>query len=126
MITHSLEVGRAIAELDVDVIWLTTWREEANQWIGPLFGWPKHAVVAIEDEDMLNWRTWWKLDAAKRLYAEEPGPLIWADDDLDVFVDAYEWCKEVDGLPIVPRINVGLTRGHLEQMREYVETRSQE
>ncbi len=125
-ITYSPEVGRAIAELDVDVLWLTTWREEANRWIGPLFGWPKHAVIAIEDEDMLSWRSWWKLDAAQRLYGENAGPFIWVDDDLDAMVDAYDWCKSVDGLPIVPRTDIGLSRADLLEMRRYVEQKSQE
>lgn len=64
----------------MEVIWLSTWRDEANKWIGPLFGWPGHSVIA--DADMSSWRGWWKLDAAKNLYVEEPRPFIWADDDL--------------------------------------------
>jgi hypothetical protein len=123
-INHSPEVGRAIADLGVEIIWLTTWREEANQWIGPLFGWPEHPVIAIGDEEMLSWRSWWKLDAAKRLYADSPVPFIWADDELSDMGEAHDWCREVDGLPIVPRANVGLTRRHLEEMRRYVERRS--
>lgn len=120
VINYSLDVGRAIAELDVDVVWLSTWRQKANEWISPLFGWPEHAVVSIDDEKMLSWRSWWKLDAAKRLYGEDPQPFIWADDDLGANVEAYEWCKEVGGLPIVPRTHTGLTRAHLEEMRQYV------
>ena len=123
-ITHSLELGRAIAELDVEVIWLSTWRDEANKWIGPLFGWPGHSVILVDDEDMLSWRSWWKLDAAKKLYAEEPRPFIWADDDLGTMAEAYEWCRDADGLPIVPRSEVGLTPAQLIEMREYVTKRS--
>ena len=108
----------------MEVIWLSTWWEEANKWIGPLFSWPGHSVIAVDDEDMLSWRSWWKLDAAKKLYAEEPRPFIWADDDLGTMAEAHGWCREVDGLPIVPQTEVGLTRAHLSKMTDYVARKS--
>ena len=58
------------------------------------------------------------------LYAGEPRPFIWADDDLGTMAEAYEWCKEVDGLPIVPQTEVGLTRANVTEMREYVSRKS--
>ena len=98
--------------------WADTWRDEANKWIGPLFGWPAHSVIAVDDEDMLSRRSCWKL------YAEEPRPFICADDDLGTMAEAYEWCRDADGLPIVRRTEVGPTRAHLIEMREYVTKQS--
>ncbi|MGI8806604.1 MAG: hypothetical protein ACR2KK_01875 [Acidimicrobiales bacterium] len=60
------------------------------------------------------------------MYAEDAGAFIWADNDLGAMSEAYEWCKEVDGLPIVPRTDVGLTRAgaDVEEMQDHVGKRS--
>ncbi|WP_217198298.1 HAD domain-containing protein [Streptomyces buecherae] len=76
--------GARLAALPCEVVWATTWMDEANECIAPLLGLQRLAVVAwpepsdIDDQDErdgLHWKTRALVDwAAGR-------PFVWVDDE---------------------------------------------
>ncbi|MGW5531757.1 HAD domain-containing protein [Streptomyces xanthochromogenes] len=77
--------GAKLAALPCEVVWATTWMDEANECISPLLGLQRLAVVAwpepteIDDQDErdgLHWKTRTLVDwAAGR-------PFVWVDDEV--------------------------------------------
>jgi len=102
--------------------WLTTWRNDAPSMIAPELGiegaesW--EVLHPRDSEDMFDTRVrWWKLRAIMQHVEEtRPDRVLWLDDDLAIDREAQEW---VDGrswvLGIAPRIELALTRDHLER-----------
>lgn len=115
-ILHSPQMGARLAALDVDIHWLTTWCDLANEWIGPLFGWDELPVVGDEFKDVWA-RPWWKL---QYMQAYEPtGPFIWIDDDLND--DAFEWAETVPYPKMLVRTATHLTSEMLDEIEAWVE-----
>lgn len=79
-ITYHAPIWKELAALDVDITWLTTWCELANEWISPLINFPELPVLGSRKE--LEWdnSSWWKLDQIRDLNLTEP--FIWIDDEL--------------------------------------------
>lgn len=77
--------GAKLAALPCEVVWATTWMDDANECISPLLGLQRLAVVAwpepteIDDQDErdgLHWKTRTLVDwAAGR-------PFVWVDDEV--------------------------------------------
>lgn len=77
--------GVKLTALPCEVVWATTWRDEANECIAPLLGlqqlavvvWPEPSDVDAQDErDGLHWKTRTLVDwAAGR-------PFAWVDDEV--------------------------------------------
>lgn len=83
-LTLSREMGDAIRALDLDVRWLTTWREHANPEVGARLGWGLLPVANREVEQdrfgsLVIDRG--KGHAAKVLLANPGPPVVWIDDD---------------------------------------------
>ncbi|BFV56733.1 hypothetical protein KCMC57_up18370 [Kitasatospora sp. CMC57] len=75
------EHGQALIALPYDLVWCTTWTDEANTWISPLLGLPQLPYVDWPsmhhgDPDDLHWKT-------RHLVAWVAGrPFAWVDDEL--------------------------------------------
>ncbi|MBU3865034.1 hypothetical protein KN815_13400 [Streptomyces sp. 4503] len=79
------EHGPKLAALPCEVVWATTWMDDANEYIAPLIGLPRLAVVAwpgpsdIDDQDErngLHWKTRALVEwAAGRSF-------VWVDDEI--------------------------------------------
>lgn len=71
--------GPRLLALGGDLIWATTWMEEANEVISPRLGLPELPVVDWPDQDPvpgLHWKTAFLVDwAAGR-------PFVWLDDEV--------------------------------------------
>ncbi|MFE9006938.1 HAD domain-containing protein [Streptomyces sp. NPDC007875] len=77
--------GPKLAALPCEVVWATTWMDDANEYIAPLIGLPQLAVVAwpgpsdIDDQDVrngLHWKTRALVEwAAGRSF-------VWVDDEV--------------------------------------------
>ncbi|WP_307847658.1 HAD domain-containing protein [Streptomyces sp. F63] len=77
--------GPRLAGLPCEVVWATTWMDDANACIAPLLGLPRLPVVAwpepsgIEEQDEregLHWKT-------RALVARAAGrPFVWVDDEI--------------------------------------------
>ncbi|MDI2129760.1 hypothetical protein [Yinghuangia seranimata] len=78
------EHGEALLALPFDLVWATTWMQEANRLIGPLIGLPELPFVDFLDDDVatpsptakLHWKT-----ATLAAYAGDR-PFAWVDDEL--------------------------------------------
>jgi hypothetical protein len=123
-IRYSPLMGKRLAALEADIVWLTTWGEEANTWIGPLFGWEPLPVVERTDED--DKTSWWKSPAALRFLTEQPTPpFIWIDDDLFDAVGNGEvrWLQDATlprHLLISPEYDVALVPSALDQIEQWI------
>jgi hypothetical protein len=121
-ITYSKKMGERLAALDADLMWLSTWGSDANNYIGPLFGWYPLGVVGRSVYDRQS--SWWKSFAARRFLADYPRPFIWLDDDLTLaqqsgaidWVDNYKLPK----LLIAPVTHRGLLPEHLERIETWI------
>lgn len=119
----------------VEVRWLTTWEDHANEFLSPEFDWPQNLQVAGRREESqlerprkfsesrVSYREdvgWWKLEFAQAVY-ETGVPVIWTDDDIAFAPDAKEWLRTVDDdrmLAISP--HSGLTPGDLVRIERFI------
>ncbi|WP_107654991.1 HAD domain-containing protein [Nocardia suismassiliense] len=80
------EVGRQLAALPCDLVWATTWNEDANTEIAPRLGLPQLPVVAWPDssEDHQHEDQWFGLHWKTRTLVAWAAsrPFIWIDDEL--------------------------------------------
>lgn len=72
--------GRRLAQLPCDLVWATTWMDDANEEIAPRLGLPDLPVVTWpeddEDDDGLHWKT-------RGLVAWAAGrAFVWVDDEI--------------------------------------------
>ncbi len=109
----------ALAALPVEIVWLTTWEEMANEIIVPALGWEPLSVV---DRSQYLEEPWWKLNAIKAHIESGGGPFIWADDNTKPYLAGCE----VPHLLISPDSSVGIAQRHLKEMRLFIENISQE
>lgn len=105
----------------VEVRWLTTWAELANEHIGPALGWPADLIVVASP--YAGSRTeWWKLAYAIDLAVDEQR-IVWTDDDLSSDPDARSWLKQEDAadvLAICPDTRVGLTMEDVDEIERWL------
>lgn len=115
--------GSRLIETGCELIWATTWEDDANKAIGPLIGLPELPVINWIDKDHWNpERLYWK---TKRIVAwmneNRPGiPFLWIDDEVTkrdrVFIE--ENCAPGSGILLVsPKF--GLEEGHFERIEEW-------
>ncbi|MGW7073020.1 HAD domain-containing protein [Streptomyces sp. NPDC054855] len=107
--------GAKLASLPCEVVWATTWMEEANECIAPLLGlpqldvvvWPEPSDIDDQDErDGLHWKTRALVDwAAGR-------PFVWVDDEV-TDTDRAWVAAHHQGRALVHRVDarLGLTDG---------------
>lgn len=70
--------GPRLQELPFDLVWATTWGQEANVWIGPHIGLPELPVVEFTGSGR-NTKIHWK---TRQLIAYADGrPFVWVDDE---------------------------------------------
>jgi hypothetical protein len=116
-----LEQGRRLAALPAELIWATTWMGEANESLGPCWGWPRLGVLeaaepsAVDEYFGLHWKTRPIIDrAGGQAFA-------WVDDEI---TDAdQEWVSEHHpGPALLLRIDphVGLAAADLAALTEWV------
>ena len=75
----------------VEIRWLTTWADDANVFISPLFGWSELTVSGAPDYG----REWWKLRYAIAVVEQEHRRLIWTDDDIRHDPAAFAWLRSL-------------------------------
>ena len=81
---HGAALLRLAAEADLELVWATTWEEEANSRIGPEIGLPPLPVITFADRDpVAGWRRGggWKWAAVAEYAAGRP--LAWFDDEFE-------------------------------------------
>ena len=123
----SPEMGKRVGALDVELRWLTSWREHANRHIGQRFGWPfiqpPAAKFSMETDEMKLWNI-------ETFLEEEPDrPFIWVDDDMRFYrptgwkVDVATWLRETATVPyLLSEVDgrVGLTPELLDEIETFI------
>lgn len=123
-ITWTPAITDAIAALHneglVEVRWLTTWADLANDHIGPALGWPDLKVVASPYDASRT--AWWKLAYVMDLAVDDQ-LIVWADDDILGDPDARNWLKQEDAgnvFTICPDTRVGLTMEDVDRVAAWL------
>ncbi|MFJ9952438.1 hypothetical protein [Kitasatospora sp. NPDC091207] len=113
--------GPELLALRYELVWATTWMDEANTFIGPLLGLPRLPYIRWpelhrEDPDGLHWKT-------RNLVAWAAGrPFVWVDDELKP-QDAAWIAAHHRGPALTLRIDpkVGLADGDFTVLREWAQ-----
>jgi hypothetical protein len=118
------EHGKRLLALDCELIWATSWMDDANDCIAPRLGLPQLAIVAWPDapateeqdvRDGLHWKTRTLVDRAGGR------PFVWLDDEITdndrVWVSAHH-----PGLALLHRVNPnsGLTQADYQAVEEWL------
>lgn len=117
--------GPRLLETGCELIWATTWEDDANKAIGPLIGLPELPVINWKDKDPWNTeRLYWKTkQICEWMNENRPGiPFKWIDDEVTRRDRAYieENCVSGSGIILVsPKF--GLEDGHFEVIQEWKE-----
>ncbi|MFF3833304.1 hypothetical protein ACFYXX_21395 [Streptomyces sp. NPDC002458] len=88
--------GADLLALPYELVWATTWKSEANEWIGPHLGLPALPFVdwptmTPQHGARLHWKT-------RALVAYTEGrPFAWVDDELGP--EDREWVQQNHGAP---------------------------
>jgi len=96
--------GRRLLALPCDLVWATTWADDANEVLAPLLGLLALPVVIWSDADddgPLHWKT-------RDLVAWAAGrPFVWVDDEISSADHAWvSWHH--DEVALLHRVNPGL------------------
>jgi hypothetical protein len=134
MISWSTELVDALNELvadGVEIRWLTTWCELAQQLIAPALGlkggdsWKLANGVTADEARMWDMgRRWWKTGVFEADHANDPADkIVWIDDDHrpDVRTTVMNDLLSEDRLFIIaPFTDVGITRRDIDQIRDFL------
>ncbi|MGH9224745.1 MAG: HAD domain-containing protein [Acidimicrobiales bacterium] len=114
----SRSMARRLAELPVAVVWLTTWRQQANTHSGRWLGWKAHRVI---DPGYEGGADRWKVAAVRAHIEDGGGPFVWIDDDLDVMApQVAPLVANHRHLLVAPNPVIGLTRHDLERVEGFL------
>lgn len=107
----------ALAELPVEIIWLTTWCTEADRLIAPLMGLPGYRCAGMGDPFPNSKIT------CLEIFLEKEGirPFIWIDDGaIKTYME--EDFRELGWkhLAIRPNERIGITKNHINQIKEFL------
>lgn len=111
--------GRRLAALPCDLVWATTWMDDANEQIAPWLGLPKLPVVRWPEDDGGPTSLHWKTRTLLAWAGERP--FVWVDDEI---TDAdREWAAASHPAPaLLHRVDarVGLTGGDFARIGEWL------
>lgn len=125
-------IGDRIAASGLEVWWLSTWGDRANDWVAPFFGWDPCPVVPNVAPPPLKFGErgqvnsslsphWWKGRALQAAFAA--GTLnpnrgfVWADDSLHRG-EWRQWATANGGRCVQPRGRDGLSDGQLAHLAD--------
>jgi hypothetical protein len=119
-------MGARIAQLAVDIHWVTTWEHRADSDIAPLCGLPRGLHVLTPRDEAEEWDLDWKFLEVRRSVKRDPRPFVWIDDDIDYFQDGpitpRDWAAgtSLPNLLIAPDPGTGLLPHQLDAVEEFV------
>jgi hypothetical protein len=97
-----------------ELVWATTWEDDANRLLAPILGMPKLPVVHFEDP---TWRTDWKIPAVAAFVGDRP--LAWIDDDFREDADGWAKGRPAPTLLVRPDPAVGLLSRHFRALDRF-------
>jgi hypothetical protein len=116
----------------VELQWLTTWTERADQLLAEPMGLPRGLKTHGREDvlptgflgQLLGASGWWKLAAARAVAEAEPDRrIVWIDDDLaDQAADTSEWLAATSRVLVVaPDLMTGLTHAELDRVEAWLD-----
>ncbi|MEU8898629.1 HAD domain-containing protein [Nocardia sp. NPDC048505] len=116
-------VGRLLSGLECEVVWATTWGEEANQVLAPLLGLPVLAVVEWPERGDDPVDAWFGLHWKTRAVVEwaRGRGFIWVDDEIGE--NDREWVgRQHGGAALLYRVDprIGLRGSDFVTMAEWL------
>jgi hypothetical protein len=97
-----------------EIVWATSWCEEANVEVAPLLGLPRLPVLEVS----AHWR---KLELV-RDHAGQDAHIAWVDDRLEPEALAWGSARPGRSLLIKPDSRRGLTPDHVDQLLAFAST----
>ncbi|MFD5465723.1 HAD domain-containing protein [Kitasatospora sp. NPDC127059] len=114
--------GRALTALPFDLVWATTWEEEANSFIGPVLGLPELPVIAWSDpRPEPGGGVFWK---TPEIVAWARGrPFAWVDDNITAADRAFVRAHH-DGPALLHHVDpkTGLTTDDFTRLADWAGT----
>lgn len=112
----------ALNAMDVELVWTTTWRNDAFR-VGLLMGLTNKNVRVLHPKS--GWSEfpsiYWKYEAIVAEQKNNPSPFIWIDDEIvDLPAPAIARIVALGGLMICPDAAFGMTPSQVEMMNEYI------
>ena len=100
-------------------VWATSWGQEGNDVLCPLWGLPRLPTIGLGDVTFKRGTTW-KVPAVRRFVRDRP--FAWLDDELGG--DAHRWARRrsVPTLLVDVRPDVGLTQDHVDSLLQFGST----
>ncbi|TQL02959.1 HAD domain-containing protein [Cellulomonas sp. SLBN-39] len=122
-LTSRLDVGpaRALGALPVELVWATTWGQDANDLLAPLLGWS--ALPVLDPAEPSAEDTWFRLHWKTRSILRHAAgrDLVWVDDEI---TDAdEEWLRaHHPGRALLVRVepHVGLRHDDVETLEAWL------
>ncbi|OIJ64831.1 HAD domain-containing protein [Streptomyces mangrovisoli] len=116
-------LGGRLTALGCELVWATTWMDDANSCVAPWLGLPPLSVVEWPDEDEAPGRLHWK---TRPLVAWAAGrPFVWVDDEITEADLA--WVADHHPGPALPhRVDHrhGLTDADFARVEEWLRTQA--
>jgi hypothetical protein len=126
LIRWSPSMLKELAGFDLDLVWTTTWRDDAVTSIAPLIGWGDHGSVMHPVADSEYRRGYdhsivWKYEAMQRMYSEQENRerFVWIDDEIEPHM--IEWAEGVGGLAINTNPLTGISVADINLIKEYLD-----
>ncbi len=115
----------------VDIFWHTTWQASAGI-VAEAFGlpltWSGLDAPEFDLWDRREAKGWWKLPPVKRILAQAEGPVIWIDDDAEIYwVNMLRKECLAEGIDfsrltvICPDRRSGLSQAHLAKIEHIID-----
>lgn len=117
-----------LSALPLDQAWLTSWFEDAPDYLGDLF--PRAIDVLTSDTENTGW---WKIDAALAWLEDRPyiKRIVWLDDELfkndpllgisyrTIAAEAFE-AAGIEALLVLPNQDTGITEADVDAVEEFL------
>lgn len=97
-----------LADFGFELVWGTTWEDDANRLIGPILGLPKLRVCKFP---LASEGATWKMRGVKAFVKDRP--FVWLDDDLHDDADAWVASRTKPSLLIKVDPRMGLLEHHI-------------
>jgi hypothetical protein len=122
----SRSMGRAIAALPAEIVWVTTWERNADSMVAPIVDLPRGLRVLDKPDGFAGHDTDWKFDVVRSALTSDMRPFVWIDDDMETFRSERESARAwsatlpVESLLLSPDPRSGLTHGDLDAVEDFL------
>jgi hypothetical protein len=115
----------ALGALDLEIVWLTSWRQWGPLSIAPAIGLGADSRVLHPNGDPdaktpQDNSIYWKIEQLEADQSASPSRFIWVDDEINDEPMIRLRAENLGGLAISANDLIGITPKNIEQMQEYI------